>query len=590
MKRSPAEVLKTPKVLKASAASNVSKAPHLSEAGNSSSDQPPVCRHRQQHLTLKRLILLLALSSATVILLNSFYASYQVQKEQLIQHELDSNFAYATKLAATTNNFLRSAQQQLAYAASELQYRMDDHGYLLRQADRLRLQTDSFNSVVITGVNGTVLATSPNTLEIIGEKLRSEGAIEALKKQTPLISAPYISATGRLLVFISQPLFDRQGQYIGYIGGSLYLKERSILNDMLGTHYYKDGSYLYVVDKNQRLIYHPNKSRVGEVVKGNQVINLVLTGQGGALNIVNTQGTEMLAGFAPVAISQWGIVAQRPLKATLDSLNDLVAQVLYRSLPITIITFLAIWLLARMIARPLKQLADTARTMDQPQTHERLHLIRSWYFESGELKHAMEKGFSLLQQQIGQLRHAASTDPLTGVYNRRSLDIFLSQLKADHTEFTVLALDIDHFKQVNDRFGHEAGDKALTSLTQKMSELSRDDDIIARTGGEEFVLVLPATPQKHALAIAERLRISVAQMQIDIVGSIKVSVGIASSHENIYTPKQVLKQADQALYQAKHQGRNRCVVYREPSYEKTCNAEESRTPQSQTEHTTTEEA
>ncbi len=590
MKRSQADVLNTPKVLKAPAAPNVSKAPHLSEAGNSSSGQPPVGRRRQQHLTLKRLILLLALTSATVTLLNSFYASYQVQKEQLIQHELDSNFAYATKLAATTDNFLRSAQQQLAYAAGELQYRMGDHDYLLRQADRLRLQTDSFNSVVITGADGTVLATSPNTLEIIGEKLRSDGAIEALKKQIPLISAPYISATGRLLVFISQPLFDRQSRYIGYIGGSLYLKERSILNDMLGTHYYKDGSYLYVVDKNQRLIYHPNQSRVGEVVKGNQVINLVLTGKGGALNIVNTQGTEMLAGFAPVAVAQWGIVAQRPLKATLASLNDLVAQVLYRSLPITIITFFAIWLLARMIARPLKQLADTARTMDQPQTHERLHRIRSWYFESGELKHAMEKGFSLLQQQIGQLRHAASTDPLTGVYNRRSLDIFLSQLKADHTEFTVLALDIDHFKQVNDRFGHEAGDKALTSLTQKMSELSRDGDIIARTGGEEFVLVLPATPQKHALTIAERLRISVAQMQIDIVGSIKVSVGIASSNKNTYTPKQVLKQADQALYQAKHQGRNRCVVYREPSYENSCNAEESRTPQSQNERTTTEEA
>ncbi|OOV88041.1 sensor domain-containing diguanylate cyclase [Oceanospirillum linum] len=588
MKRSPAEVLKTPKVLKASAAPNVSEAPPLSEAGNSSSSQPTVCRRRQQHLTLKRLILLLALSSATVTLLNSFYASYQVQKEQLIQHELDSNFAYATKLAATTNNFLRSAQQQLAYAAGELQYRMDDHNYLLRQADRLRLQTDSFNSVVITGADGTVLATSPNTLEIIGEKLRSEGAIEALKKQIPLISAPYISATGRLLVVISQPLFDRQGRYIGYIGGSLYLKERSILNDMLGTHYYEDGSYLYVVDKNQRLLYHPNKSRIGDVVTGNRVIRQVMSGNGGSLSVINSEGIEMLAGFAPVTISHWGIIAQRPLKATLASLNDVVAQVLYRSLPITIITFFTIWLLARMIARPLKQLADTARTMDQPQTHERLHRIRSWYFESGELKHAMEKGFSLLQQQIGQLRHAASTDPLTGVYNRRSLDIFLSQLQADHTEFTILALDIDHFKQVNDHFGHEAGDKALTSLTQKMSELSRDGDIIARTGGEEFVLVLPSTTQKQALTIAERLRISVAQMQINIVGSIKVSVGIASSRKNTYTPKQVLKQADQALYQAKHRGRNRCVVYREPSYEKSCTTEESRT--SQAEHNTTEEA
>lgn len=562
MNRSPSETL------------NASKVSTLSEPqgtkDSQSNKQVNTSTQRPRHLTLKRLILLLAFSTAAITLLNSFYASYQVQKGQLIQHELDSNFAYATKLASATNNFLRAAQQQLAYAAEEIQYRINDNSYLLKQADRLRLQTDSFNSVVITAANGTVLATSPNTLEIMGDKLTSAGAIEALHQKRPLISDPYISATGRLLVFISHPMFDHQGKYIGYIGGSLYLKERSILNDLLGTHYYKDGSYLYVVDQNHRIIYHPDQSRVGEVIKGNQVIQRVLDGNDGALTVVNSRRIEMLAGFAPIPLAQWGVVAQRPVDATLASLNSLMAQVFYRSLPMAIITFIAIWLLARMIARPLQQLADTARTMDHPQTQHRLNAVRSWYFESGELKQAMLKGFNLLQKQIGQLHHAASTDPLTGVYNRRSLDLCLAQFEADKTAFSVLALDIDHFKQVNDHFGHEAGDQALIRLTDKMSELSREKDIVARTGGEEFVLVLPDTPKEQAKLIAERLRSSVEAMMIDRIGSIRISIGIASFDNTSHSPKQVLKQADQALYQAKNKGRNCCVLFQLQENEKTC--------------------
>ncbi|WP_217895537.1 sensor domain-containing diguanylate cyclase [Oceanospirillum sanctuarii] len=522
------------------------------------------------YLTLNRLILLLAFSAAMLTLLNSFYASYQVQKKQLIQHELNSNFAYATKLASTTNNFLKAAQQQLAFAAGEIQGQIHDSALLLHHADRLRLQTDSFNSVVIADHTGQVLATSPNTLEIIGERLKSDGAREALLQKKALISAPYISATGRLLVFISHPLFDAQGNYLGYIGGSLYLKERSILNDLLATHYYKDGSYIYVVDANHRLIYHPDQSRVGEVVEGNQVISRVLEGNDGALRITNSKNIEMLAGFAPIGIAHWGVIAQRPVEATLASLNSLMAEVFYRSLPMAAVTFLTIWLLSRLIARPLKQLAETARTMDQPNTYNRLTQIRSWYFESSELKRAMLKGFSLLQQQIGQLRHAASTDPLTGAYNRRSLDLCLSRFEQEGKFFSVLAVDIDHFKQVNDRFGHEAGDKALVSLCQKMSELSREQDIVARTGGEEFVLVLPNTPKEHALAMAERLRSSVAEMMLEQIGTIRISVGVASFHQNSHTPKQVLKQADQALYQAKRHGRNRCVLYQEAYLAQTC--------------------
>ncbi|MET2736238.1 GGDEF domain-containing protein, partial [Staphylococcus epidermidis] len=88
--------------------------------------------------------------------------------------------------------------------------------------------------------------------------------------------------------------------YLGYVGGSIYLKHASILNDLLQVHFHKDGSYLYVVDKNRRLLYHPNTSRIGEQVYNNEVIEAVLSGKHGTQQLVNSQNEAMLAGYAPL--------------------------------------------------------------------------------------------------------------------------------------------------------------------------------------------------------------------------------------------------------------------------------------------------
>lgn len=114
---------------------------------------------------------------------------------------------------------------------------------------------------------------------------------------------------------------------------------------------------------------------------------------------------------------------------------------------------------------------------------------------------------------------------------------------------------------MNDNFGHPAGDKALIILTQVMRKVSRDQDIVARSGGEEFLLILPNTSSETALIIAERLRIKVAETQIEPIGTIQVSIGIATSLESNFSTDLVLAEADQALYQAKESGRNRCVVF-----------------------------
>lgn len=514
-------------------------------------------------IDLKRLILVLAFSTAAVTLLNGLNASYQVQRQLLIEQTLESNEAYATKLAASTNNFLIAAQQQLAFSADEILYHLDNSDLLDQVAERLRRQTDSFNSIVIVDNQGMVLATSPETLQILGDQLASPGAVQALEQRRPLISAPYISAADNLLVFISQPLIDAAGTYRGYIGGSLYLKERSILNDLLGTHYYEDGSYIYVVDQNRRLLYHPDAERIGTQVDNNPVVDAVTQGEEGTARLNNSEGVNMLAGYAPIPAASWGVVAQRPTQATLAPLKQQVQSVFQHSLPLALLTLILIWWLSRLISDPLKQLADNAQNMDHDCTPRRIQKVHSWYFESAELKRAMLVGVNLLHTRLGKLQNAASTDPLTGLCNRRTLDEMLHLYQSEHIPFSALAIDIDHFKRINDTFGHDIGDHVLKSLAHLMQSCFRKDDLVCRSGGEEFILLLPNTDLETAFALAERLRHQVAATDFTPAGTVNISIGLAEWPLQADEPLQVLKYADKALYHAKENGRNRCIVHQD---------------------------
>lgn len=166
-----------------------------------------------------------------------------------------------------------------------------------------------------------------------------------------------------------------------------------------------------------------------------------------------------------------------------------------------------------------------------------------------------------------ELRHLASTDPLTGLKTRRNLDERgneeLRRAKRQKTPFATLAMDIDHFKQINDTFGHSAGDMVLKSIAAACAGAIREVDIIGRVGGEEFVAVLVGADGNTALSTAERIRQTVETLELIAKNGapvhVTISIGIAVlSDETLF--EDVWEQADQALYQAKAEGRNRIVM------------------------------
>ncbi|WMJ70729.1 diguanylate cyclase [Stenotrophomonas sp. 24(2023)] len=512
-------------------------------------------------LNLGTLILALALLSAIIALGNTLLASYRVQRDQLIGNTLEANRVYAAKLAETTQNFLLGAQQQLAYSAARLGEAGMAPAQAQDEASRLQLQTSSFNSALVVDDGGRVIATSPQTLPLKGKVLNSVGNNEALARRQPFISDPYQSATGRLLVAMSHPVFDAAGQYRGYISGTIYLRQRSVLQTLLGRHYYRDGSYLYVVDRHGRLLYHIDPARVGQYATGNPAVDAVARGERGARQVRNSLGVSMLAGYAPVPATGWGVVAQRPTTATLEPLSRLMSSVIWNAIPLGVLSLLVTWWFARRISLPLWQLASNVRRDDTGSTITRVTGIRAWYYEVAQLKQAVLYSINALHERIGKLNRASRTDPLTGLLNRRGLQQALEAWQLQGQPFAIVALDIDRFKAINDRHGHDTGDAAIVHIAEQMRRHSREGDVLCRAGGEEFLLLLPGVSVDAARQAAERLRREIAEEPFAPVGQITVSLGVAHYPSFHVDSEQALRLADKALYLAKEQGRDRVVVY-----------------------------
>lgn len=170
-----------------------------------------------------------------------------------------------------------------------------------------------------------------------------------------------------------------------------------------------------------------------------------------------------------------------------------------------------------------------------------------------------------IKEREKELELKASTDPMTHLYNRRYFaqmgETLFSLAKREHRDLSLIMLDIDNFKKVNDTYGHKVGDDVIITIAKTLQHFSRENDIACRFGGEEFILLLPETDIKNAEAIAQKIRKHIESLSVELenaqVLKISVSIGVALVQHNISLEKSI-KNADDALYRAKENGKN-CV-------------------------------
>ncbi len=210
----------------------------------------------------------------------------------------------------------------------------------------------------------------------------------------------------------------------------------------------------------------------------------------------------------------------------------------------------------RLIALASSMSVDTARMRDSMQ-HLQSELASS--------RDQVEK----LHWELQSARGEALNDPLTGIFNRRGFEararkMFAAQ-EASGESACLLMLDIDHFKKINDTYGHLFGDKVLRGIAETLKSKVRGQDLIARLGGEEFAVLLAKTDLSGAWIVAEQIRQTVQQCKIhrldtqEKIGGITISIGVAAYASGLSLPE-LLNQADKALYSSKEQGRNRTTL------------------------------
>lgn len=162
------------------------------------------------------------------------------------------------------------------------------------------------------------------------------------------------------------------------------------------------------------------------------------------------------------------------------------------------------------------------------------------------------------------LRRLSMTDKLTGLWNRVKLDNQLLMSKAAYSRnneaYCVMILDVDHFKSVNDTFGHNVGDSVLVELAKILKQTVRTNDIVGRWGGEEFMVIVSESDSAKAHIVAEKIRLAVQERDFPEVGKITVSIGVFEVNQDI-SVLEIIDCADQALYKAKENGRNQVSVY-----------------------------
>lgn len=475
-----------------------------------------------------------------------------LQRSEIERNLLEGNRAYAIKLAGSVDRILSNSHKDMEWSAGQI-HGVKDVGRISNIIDRLQSSPGYFNSVALISSERKLIYASPKELNTVGLIVQSKNSRDATTLQKPLISEPFTTSAGNYAIVVSYPVFSFDKKYVGYIGGTIYLRKKSMLSEILSQHYYDNHTKISIISNDGDVIYSDEEGLIGNKITLDDEIkkNILLNKE---KYLQNKNG--YLIGYARVSRTNWTVfITTEPGNVSI-TLMRIVKDASWIIFSIVIfMIFISIYI-SRKISSPLEKLAKATGFKDSKETLALLPEINCWYAESVELTEAIHKHVLMMFTRVKSLKEEVMTDPLTGILNRRGFN----KMVATYVHVpccSIIAIDIDHFKRVNDTFGHEAGDEVLVSFAVLLKNISRIHDVFARFGGEEFIILLPDTSLKDTFLLAERIREDVEKTEFPLVGRITISAGISGDDEI----ESLLKQADEALYKAKANGRNQVISW-----------------------------
>ena len=401
------------------------------------------------------------------ILLTSIFLIFVImvfQRENIEKDLLDANSSYAMKMSDVMSNYIEIAQRELAYGAKKIES-TNDIDSLKNEADRLRLQSGMFNSVLVVSDGAVVLATSPESLGLVGVHLNSSASKLAIEAKKPFISAPYKSASGNLIIFLSHPIYDKNSNYIGYVGGSIYLKEQSLFSDVLSRHFFKSDTEISIVSDDGNVIFNNDNSAVGRPMVMDDNLKSKLTSSERGEGIFFSSGNKYLLGYANMKNTAWSVLVYSHADSVTTILITYAKSVLVLLIVIVITFSLFSYFIASRISIPLEKLAISTNAKDIGGSLVDIKGINAWYVEADRLKKALFTHIKIMIERVDSLNEVALKDPLTGVNNRLGFSNKIQNHKQG-SGASVIAIDVDFFKKINDNFGHGVGDEVLVTLAQ----------------------------------------------------------------------------------------------------------------------------
>ena len=444
--------------------------------------------------------------------------------------------------------------------------------------------------------DGTVRAASDGLLEGVSVAERPWFA-EGLKRawvgdlhEAKLLAtklAPHPRGEPFRFVDVTAPVLNQAGAVVGVVGAHLsWTWAEEVRNDLLGSN--EGATRALILSSDGEVVLGP---RVGArpftaeqiaFMKERRRGTLVSNGDGGP----TLDGFAIAAGFRDYPGLGWIVVAQQPVTVAFATVEQTSWWVMSIGFALAALGGLAAWALARRVTQPIRALTAAAGQIgrDPHATMPRLTGTREITELSASLRalvrhvdaaerqahdvaeHSLVSA-QRFEREMTQLRVAADTDPLTGLLNRRAFfgvaEDAMDYRKRYGRNFAVLVADIDFFKQVNDTYGHAAGDVVIQQVGETLDGMVRTTDKVSRFGGEEFVVLLREVGAEGAEALAERMREAVRRTVVAFAEktiTVTISIGgtsAADGDQNIY---EVIERADHALYAAKAAGRNRVVV------------------------------